>query len=275
MIVIVVGIEDAPRHSSKSFRTFTSKPWIWGFLKYRKPKHCFFPLIKSSDLDDFGVHGYASISDSSKQYHHFRSVCPATIGVPKPMQGRILIATLKIGAAQVGTCSSIPGGNSGCCTFPYISMKFTWYVVSFMIIPMPQQKQKSPLWPLFFRTFLRVYLTGDYYNTVSAFLWTSAMFDSLVKLSACIETVWILKRHRFWCNSLASQLASSKLEIKPTRKSLKSLKIFPDPSQYCKKQKIEILSILASSGLTSSRLYCLCVGTRGCCTSFPAIPTRD
>ena len=85
----------------------------------------------------------------------------------------------------------------------------------------PTKTEKSFV-TTFFRTFLRVYLTGDYYNTVSAFLWTSAMFDSLVKLSACIETVWILKRHRFWCNSLASQLASSKLEIKPTRKSLKS-----------------------------------------------------
>ena len=41
MIVIVVGIEDAPRHSSKSFRTFTSKPWIWGFLKYRNPNIVF------------------------------------------------------------------------------------------------------------------------------------------------------------------------------------------------------------------------------------------
>ena len=148
-----------------------------------------------------------------------------------------------------------------------------WFL--FLVPPYrhPPTKTEKSFVTTFFRTFLRVYLTGDYYNTVSAFLWTSAMFDSLVKLSACIETVWILKCHRFWCNSLASQLASSKLEIKPTRKSLKSLKIFPDPSQYCKKQKIEILSILASSGLTSSRLYCLRVGTRGC--SFPAIPTRD
>ena len=255
--------------------SFTSKSWIWGFLKHRNPKPLFFPIDQKQWLGWFWGPRVRLHFRFLQQYHPFRSVCPATIGVPKPMQGCILIATLKIGAAQVGTRNSIPGGNSGCCTFPYISMKFTWYVVSFMIIPMPQQKQKSPLWPLFFRTFLRVYLSGDYYNTVSAFLWTSAMFDSLAKLSACIETVWILKRHRFWCNSLASQLASSKLEIKPTRKSLKSLKIFPDPSQYCKKQKIEILSILASSGLTSSRLYCLCVGTRGCCTSFPAIPTRD
>jgi hypothetical protein len=85
------------------------------------------------------------------------------------MQGCILIATLKIGAAQVGTRNSIPGGNSGCCTFPYISMKFTWYVVSFMLIPILQQKQKSRLWPFFFGLFLRVYLSGDYYNIVSAF----------------------------------------------------------------------------------------------------------
>ena len=207
-----------------------------------------------------------------QQYHPFRSVCPATIGVPKPMQGCILIATLKIGAAQVGTRNNIPGGNSGCCTFPWNSpgMLFLLWLYRY------SNKNRKVNCDRFFSDFFYVSIfLGITIILYLLFLWTSAMFDSLVKLSACIETVWILKCHRFWCNSLASQLASSKLEIKPTRKSLKSLKIFPDPSQYCKKQKIEILSILASSGLTSSRLYCLCVGTRGCCTSFPAIPTRD
>ena len=149
--------------------SFTSKSWIWGFLKHRNPKPLFFPIDQKQWLGWFWGTRVCLHFRFLQQYHHFRSVCPATIGVPKPMQGCILIATLKIGAAQVGTRNSIPGGNSGCCTFPYISLKLTWYVVSFMILPIPQQKQRSCLWPVFFGLFLRVYLSGDYYNTVSAF----------------------------------------------------------------------------------------------------------
>lgn len=37
------------------------------------------------------------------------AVCPAAISVPKPVQG----------AAQVGMRNRIPGGNSGCCAFPW------------------------------------------------------------------------------------------------------------------------------------------------------------
>ena len=48
-----------------TFRIIHIQTLNLGFPKIQEPNIVFFPLIKSSDLDDFGVLGYASISDSS------------------------------------------------------------------------------------------------------------------------------------------------------------------------------------------------------------------
>ena len=248
--------------------SFTSKSWIWGFLKHRNPKTIVLShwskamtwmILGSTGTPPFQIPPTIPPLPERLPSHDRRPETNARLHPHRHAQNRRCPSWY----AQQHSWRELG--------VLHISMKFTWYVVSFLMIPMPQQKQKSRLWPVFVGLYFYVSIFLGVAILYLLFLWTSAMFYPLVKLSACIETVWILKCHRFWCSSLASQLASSKLEIKTTRKSRKSLKIFPDPSQFCKKQKIEILSILAS-GLTSSRLYC--VGTRGCCTSFPAIPTR-
>ena len=67
------------------------------------------------------------------------AVCPAAISVPKPVQG----------AAQVGTRNRIPGGNSGCCAFPWkLPVCCFFYDNS-----SHKQKQKSRLWRFFLKCF--------------------------------------------------------------------------------------------------------------------------
>ena len=168
------------------------------------------------------------------------AVCPATIGIPKPMQGCILIATLKIGAAQVGTRNRIPGGartwkNWGCKKCP----KSHLYVVFWLVIPQPKTEKS-------FVTVLGV-----------AILYPLFQPPGLTR-SSCRPA---LKLHP---------------SFKPTRKTLnrsRSSKIHLNSVR--KIRRMFFFPVLASSGLTSSRLwlYIYCVGTRGCCTSFLAIPT--
>lgn len=112
------------------------------------------------------------------------AVCPAAISVPKPVQG----------AAQVGMRNRIPGGNSGCCAFPWKLPECCFFYDN----SSHKQKQKEQSFVTFsskmflLAVFLRIYLSeGCYTFSLNLNLciplpclthWTSIFLDPWIHL---------------------------------------------------------------------------------------------